>query len=258
VAHEDDGPHIPVLPALAIVRALAEGRLNDVGAVACAVSLSDMRHEFARLRIVTRTMVRPQGVMQRALGRAFDVMPEVVRRGHRVDGRLVLEGRASVTGAASLPGRLLARLLGFPPGAADVPVVVDMRAGARGEVWTRSFAGRTFRSRLAPIPGRGKRVTERFGWLTFDLQLSASPQGLDLDIVAARLGPLRLPRALTPRSHATERIDEAGRFRFEVPIALPGLGPLVHYRGWLKPAAADASVRTPHRAAGATDTVAAR
>jgi hypothetical protein len=231
----DDGPNIPVLPALALVRALADGRLGQIGAMPCAgiVPLSDLLREFARFRIVTRTFVRPHGVMQRALGHAFDIMPEAVRRGHLVDERLVLEGRASVTGAASLAGRVLARLFGFPQPAADVPVSVEMRVDADGEVWTRNFGGKIFRSRLAPIGGRRESVAERFGALTFDLKLTASPAGLDLAIVAGRLGPLRLPRVLTPRSDATERVDAAGRFRFDVPIMLPGVGLLVHYRGWL-------------------------
>jgi hypothetical protein len=36
VAYEADGPHVPVLPALALVRALADGSLTRVGAMPCA------------------------------------------------------------------------------------------------------------------------------------------------------------------------------------------------------------------------------
>src|SRR5262249_49171317 len=62
---EQDGPNIPTLPALAIVRALAEGRLDRTGALPCAglVPLADIDREFSRFRIVTRTMVRPLPVM---------------------------------------------------------------------------------------------------------------------------------------------------------------------------------------------------
>jgi len=141
-----------------------------------------------------------------------------------------------VGGADTPIGRLLAWLVGFPQAAADVPVTVEMRLDAQGEVWTRNFAGRTFRSRLATIPGRGTRVSERFGWLTFDLALTASPVGLDLAIATGRLGPVPLP--FVPHSCATERVDAAGRFCFDVPVVAPGLGLLVHYRGWLIPVAA--------------------
>jgi len=239
---EADGPNIPILPALAIVRALAAGRLDRTGAMPCAgmLALSDIAREFARFRIVTRTMVRPQAVMPRALGCAFDTLPEVIRRGHLVDGTRVLEGRAAIVGAASAAGRALAWLIGFPAASADVPVSVEMRVDETGEVWTRNFGGKEFRSRLAPIAGRRNRITEKFRWLTFDLALTASPAGLDLKITGGRVGPLRLPRFLLPRSQATERVDARGRFCFDVPIAMPVVGLLVHYRGWLVPRPADA------------------
>jgi saccharopine dehydrogenase-like NADP-dependent oxidoreductase len=236
IAGEADGPHVPVLPALAVVRALAEGRLARTGAMACAglIPLSDFARDFAHLHIVTRTRMRPQALIARVVGASFERMPAPVRAAHLVDERLRLAGRASVGGAASPLGRLLARLIGFPPAAADVPVSVEMRVERDGETWTRDFGGCTFRSRLAP-GGRPGRATERFGALTFDLVLAAGPDGLDLTITGGRLGPLPLPRLLLPRSAATERVDGDGRFRFDVPISLPGVGQLVHYRGWLVP-----------------------
>jgi hypothetical protein len=144
----------------------------------------------------------------------------------------MLAGRASVTGAASRRGRVLARLFGLPTTAADVPVSVEMRADRAGEVWTRNFGGRTFRSRLAPGKRRG-RVRERFGPFSFDLVLTAGPAGLDFEAVGGKLGPLPLPRALVPISHASERVDAQGRFCFDIPVVLPSVGLLVHYRRWL-------------------------
>src|SRR5262249_6030098 len=147
---ERDGPNIPILPVLAVVRALAEGRLDRTGALPCTglVTLADIDREFARFRIVTRTMVRPLPVMRRALGRDFDRLPEAIGRGHEVDGTLLLPGRGSVEGATSLLGRAVAGIIGLPPTAADVPVTVEMRADPRGETWTRHFGTATFRSRL--------------------------------------------------------------------------------------------------------------
>jgi hypothetical protein len=65
--------------------------------------------------------------------------------------------------------------------------------------------------------------------------LTASADGLDLKATRAWIGPLPLPRGLVPTSHATERVDAKGRFRFDIPIVLPVVGLLVHYRGWLVP-----------------------
>jgi hypothetical protein len=179
--------------------------------------------------------VAPRPLFRRALGSWFENLPPVIKNGHEVDERLRLVGRASVTGAESLPGRVLARLLGFPPESADVPVAVEMRADRDGEVWVRNFGGCTFRSHLAPIRGRRARVSERFGPLTCELELRASADRLEMIVVGGRIGPISLPRSLLPRSHASEGVDAAGRFCFDVPIALPGFGRIVHYRGWLAP-----------------------
>ncbi len=56
-----------------------------------------------------------------------------------------------------------------------------------------------------------------------------------MSITGWRLGPIRLPAALRPTTLAREDVDERGRFRFDVTIALPFAGRLVRYRGWLVP-----------------------
>ena len=174
VASANDGPHIPILPALAIVRALAEGRLKKTGAMPCAgvVTLSDIAREFARFHIVMRTMTHPQSVMPRALGKNFDVMPEAIRRGHLVDGVLVLEGRAAIMGAATIFGRALAWLMGFPKGTTDVPVSVEMRADQHGETG-RVILAENFQPGLDCRAARPRHRTVRLGDLR--LALRASP-----------------------------------------------------------------------------------
>jgi hypothetical protein len=47
-----------------------------------------------------------------------------------------------------------------------------------------------------------------------------------------------MPMALAPRTPAREW-QEDGRFQFDVSIALPLIGPVVHYRGWLVKGAAE-------------------
>jgi hypothetical protein len=74
-------------------------------------------------------------------------------------------------------------------------------------------------------------VVERFGPFSFDLSVEAAADGLTLGIVGRRLGKLRLPRWLAPKSIAVESADADGQFCFNVPIALPLIGLLVRYRG---------------------------
>jgi hypothetical protein len=236
VASHGDGPNIPVLPALAVIKALAAGTLTHTGAKPCVglVPLEAIGREFARFRIVTRTVVRPRALFARALGKSFDALPAAIRAAHQVDGSLRLAGRASVQGGENLLARLLARLFGFPPASADISVRVDMKADRDGETWRRTFGARSFRSRLSPAHRRSY-VHERFGLFTFLLALTANADGIDMEIIGGRLGWLPLPKCLLPRSLARERVDQMGRFTFDVPIALPGIGLLIHYRGWLTP-----------------------
>jgi len=49
-----------------------------------------------------------------------------------------------------------------------------------------------------------------------------------------------MPLALAPVADAYEWVDDKGRFRFHVEIALPLIGMIVRYRGWLIPRSSDA------------------
>jgi len=237
VAEAGDGPVIPTLPALAALRALAGGRAIPPGARPCVgvLTLQDIAAEFALYRIsTTEDMDRPPPpLFARALGPAYDALPPPVRAVHASQPWLALQGRASVEGAAGLLARLVAAPFGFPPAAADVPVRVCIEAAGDGEVWTRSFGGRGPRSRMAPAPGGG--LEERFGPFAFRLHVAADAAGLRMHAATWRIGPVPLPRRLTPRATALEWADAEGRFRFDVQIALPGVGRLVRYAGWLVP-----------------------
>jgi hypothetical protein len=76
-------------------------------------------------------------------------------------------------------------------------------------------------------------VRESFGPFGFDMKLNVADGVLSMTIIGWRIGPIPLPAFLAPRSTATETQDEQGRFRFDVPIALPLIGRLTHYSGWL-------------------------
>ncbi len=57
VAEAGDGPAVPTLPALAAIRALADGRVSEPGARPCVgvLDLAEIEREFARHRIATQT-----------------------------------------------------------------------------------------------------------------------------------------------------------------------------------------------------------
>lgn len=239
VAEAGDGPFVPTLPALAAVRALADGRLKVAGATACVgvLSLKDIETEFERHRIGSfiRFEAPPASLYERVLGTDFDQLPEAVRRMHRPGWGTRSRGEASVQGPDTLIARAIAAVAGFPRAAKRVAVVVEMTPEGLGERWVRQFGSQRFESVLSAGDGQ-RRLVERFGLLSFDLDLVVSARGvLGMPVRSWRLGWVPMPSALAPVSIARECVDEDGRFCFDVELRLPfGLGRLVRYRGWLE------------------------
>lgn len=240
LAEAGDGPLVPTLPALAALRLLAAGRLAP-GARPCVgvLPLDTIMAEGAGHRITTGLDVtRPATLFRRALGdAAFAALPAPLRRLHSPGWRLAARGEAAVQGATGLLPRLAARLIGFPRDATAVPVRVEMLADGHGETWRRDFGGRRFASHLSPAVRPGA-VIERFGPLSFELDLPSDGAGMRLVVRRWWAFGLPMPPWLAPVGDASEGVDEAGRFRFDVEIRLPvGLGRVVRYRGWLVPEA---------------------
>lgn len=145
-------------------------------------------------------------------------------------------GRAEIAGASNPVAFLAARIVGIPRAADDVDVTVEFEVHDGVEHWQRAFGGKPFVSLQYAGQGRDAgTVVERFGALAFALRNTLNGEGLSQEIAAAYVLGVPLPRFLGPRVHARERLDAQGRFTFDVAIALPLLGRLVAYRGWLTP-----------------------
>lgn len=176
------------------------------------------------------------GIYAQALGAAFGDLPPGWRALHEAPGRSAFAGQAVVTrGEGALTGRL-ADLFGFPKAGEAAPVRLDIVRKDGEEFWTRDFGGASYTSRLTlgGAPGSGL-ISERMGAVTAVMQAAPDGNGVDLPVRKAFMFGLPLPRWLTPRSQAREYQDEKERFCFDVDVGLPGLGRVVHYRGWLRP-----------------------
>jgi hypothetical protein len=166
---------------------------------------------------------------------AFARLPPAVRQLHEPGAGMRFAGEAEVEGPEGPIARCVAALIGFPAAGQSIPVAVDIRATPRGERWTRDFAGRRFTSHLR-LAGTPPRLVERFGPLSFTLDLPMEGGALGLRVASWRALGLPMPRALAPLGDATESEDAQGRFRFDVALHLPfGMGRIVRYRGWLLP-----------------------
>ncbi|HEX8378926.1 MAG TPA: DUF4166 domain-containing protein [Allosphingosinicella sp.] len=234
IADRGDGPQIPSLAVPLLLGKLAAGALapgaRDSGGL---LTLDDFASGLASIAAVHALTERPlpPPLYERVMGARFAALPPAVRAMHRALRDGGASGEARVTRGPNPLARLAATAMGFPPeGVHRLHLAFAERDGR--ERWTRDFSGRSFSSDLAERDGR---LTERFGLLRFAFDLPSDAGGLRMVIRRWWLGPLPLPLFLAPRSEAREW-EEGGRFHFDVPIALPLLGPLVHYRGWLEPA----------------------
>ena len=238
VAEAGDGPNIPVLPALALIRGLLEGKINEKGArhAGDLLSLAAIESEFSRFRIAVRRAVcwpEADHLFGKVLGPDIQFLPPLVRRVHGGQS-LHLKGRAAIDGARHWAGRLIARLFGFPGTTPDAEADILLERQADQEVWIRRFGGKAFRSVLRPASSP-RRLFERFGILRFELEMTPRRSGFELSIVGWSLGPLRLPGRWAPTAPARAFVDDKGRYRFDVAIKLPWVGQIVRYRGWALP-----------------------
>ena len=232
-AEPGEGPVTPSLPALAAIKAIAAGRLR-AGAGPCVglLSLDDIAAEMQPHGLATEIVVERGSLFARAIGSAFETLPEPIRALHETPGRSVWRGRAMTEGAASPLAALVARIVGFPGAQLDSEVEVRVDADGERSVWRRRIGGQTFSSVLSK-PAEGGRIEERFGPLSFRLCLTPEGDRLIYSVEGWRLGPIPLPRVLAPRTQTHERLDVEGRFVFDVEISAPLIGRLVRYCGWL-------------------------
>ncbi|MEO8242077.1 MAG: DUF4166 domain-containing protein [bacterium] len=237
LAEGDDGPLIPSMAIAALIRRCASGQPPTPGARSGigALSLADYDTLFRSRAITTgwrETSVGP--VYRQILGAAFDSLPAALQDLHQPGRTAQWSGRANVQRGKSASAGLIAGLFGFPKAGTDLSVTVTFQTARDGtETWTRNFAGRLMVSTQATGTGRNQHlIEERFGPFAFGLALVIDGQRLRIIPRRWAILGLPLPVALMPRgdSHETE---EEGRFRFHVEIALPLIGPVVTYDGWL-------------------------
>lgn len=231
IAEHGDGPEIPALAVPLMVERIMS---RDIAPSACAagmeLTLGDFDAVFKSLAIAHAVRDIPQGpcLYRRVMGTRYDSLPPSVRRIHDVLRDGGASGRATVCQGESWLARLVSRVVGFPS-AGEHELHVHFTENKGVETWTRRFSGKAFRSSLREQSGL---LVERFGPLSFGFELPSDEAGLTMPMRRWWLGPIPLPIELAPRSEAREW-EEQGRFCFDVLIALPGVGLVVHYCGWL-------------------------
>lgn len=165
------------------------------------------------------------------LSDAFDRLPEAVRRLHDLSTETFTAGKADITASSHPLAWALCKIAGLPKPGSGVPVTVDFRPDDKGqEFWERHFAGRRYASTMET--GNGCLI-EHFG--PFDLMFDLKPaaEGLEWSLAGWKLLGVPLPHWSKPRIDCLETGD-GERFVFDIDVAFPVVGHVVHYRGWLE------------------------
>ncbi|TYC51655.1 DUF4166 domain-containing protein [Rhodobacterales bacterium] len=232
-----DGPHIPAVPGAILCSLIDEDRISP-GARPCVgeFDLREVEEATGHLEVETasRSDETPT-VFQKALAQNFYELPAQVRELHTVLDLRHWSGKARVSRGKSTFGDLICRMVGFPEAGEDTPVAVTIEQKGEAEIWKRTFGGRKFRSVLSPsgAPGSG-RVSERFGPLSFSIDLRVSDGKLHFPVSRGTLLGIPIPDWLLPISETTEQVQK-DTFSFDVKVSMRGIGLLVRYQGWLRP-----------------------
>jgi hypothetical protein len=233
IATKGDGPDVPTLAAVILADAILAGKVMAGAQPAHRLlTLAEFEPLFATLSLRHQTVMRklPPPLYARVMGERFGGLPAPVRKLHEVHGDSGAAGEAIVSGGKTMLAKLVARLMRFPK-AGRHPLHVSFAERDGIERWTRRFDDQAFSSQLSRRDGL---LVERFGPLRFAFDLPSDPQGLEMHMRSWSVLGIPLPRSLAPRGIAREW-EEQGRFHFDVPIALPLIGTIVHYTGWLEP-----------------------
>ena len=180
-------------------------------------------------------MTAPAPLFQRILGRRFEELAEPVRRLHSLTAPMAVAGLAEVEVAPGPIASMTCWLAGLPAPGSDVPVSVEFRPDGRGgEIWARRFGVRRCSSsfRATRLAGEDLLV-ERFGPFDLEFRLQAVNNGLSWLLVGVTCVGIRAPRWVVPKVRCLESAD-GDRYHFEIEAAMPLIGPLIRYRGWLE------------------------
>ena len=240
LAEGDDGPFIPSMAVEAVVRRALAGAVPAPGARA-AVKELELEHYEALFRSRTiHTGIREASngshnvaLYPAMLGSAWKLLPENLRAMHDWGDGLTVAGRAEIERGGHWLARCIATLFGFPKAGKDVPVQMQFTRTGEGEIWRRTFAGKSFSSRQSEGRGRWQGLLcERFGPFAMALALVVRDEKLFLVVRHWRFLGLPLPAFCAPGGTTYETVED-GRFHFHVEILHPWIGLLVRYRGWL-------------------------
>ncbi len=214
----------------------------------CMVSTPDISARFVFDETSEKTAFGGRlSPFQVLLGADFARLPAAVRRVRALSDSLKTVGRAKVSVAAGVLPWLVCRIAGLPSPGQDVPVDVEFHPdGPLREYWERRFGGRRYASTMRIGDQRAPGLlVEQFGPFALEFRLEPREEGsvasLGWSLTGCRLLGVRLPQWVCPRIECIESASSE-RFLFDIDVAFPLIGHVIHYGGWLSTDASNAVV----------------
>jgi hypothetical protein len=166
---------------------------------------------------------------QRLLGPDFHHLPRVLQNFHgaEVGGRA--QGRVTVRSGNGFLRQQVARALGLPPPAVDIPLQLEVVPEGEGERWIRYFGGHCIESVQWQ---EGEYLLERSGPIVFVFRVRATEMGLRFVSEQNRVRGLHLPGLLGVTATV---VAEADDWNVEVQFLVPLLGAVTTYSGEVQP-----------------------
>ena len=244
IAIGDDGPRIPAIPAVIMVRKWLRGNAVAAGTRTAItdITLADFDTEFAKLKIthgIHDDTPQSRNLYEDILGGAYADMAKPLRELHAIGTGKTFEGRCKVTRGKNPLSHIVAAVFGLPKASPDIPVKVVLTKDGDKEIWERFFGGKRMVS--TQEAGRGKQsrlVIERFGPIAIHIAILVEDGKQILKTTGWSIFGIPLPKALTPSGDVYEH-DADDQFNFHVDLVAPIFGRLVKYEGWLEEAKAE-------------------
>lgn len=179
---------------------------------------------------------------ERLLGAHYHELAHVLQKFHAADSHGTARGRLAVEHGSGKAARLLAWVMRLPEETEQVDVTLQISTDKDCELWERKFGSRKLRTRCSAWRGL---LIESMGLVVLGFELAVEEGGLRFIHRRAWLLGIPLPQWCAPRASA--QVTPAGeRWKIDLKLVHPLLGPIVRYHGTMAPAPAEASM-TKHQ-----------
>ncbi len=174
---------------------------------------------------------------ERVLGPNFKNLAHVLRQFHGPGSHGRARGKLAVEHGTGQAARFMAWVLRLPEEATQVDVTLQISADKDREIWERTFGARKLRTRCSAWRGL---LIESMGTTVLGFELQVEEDG-SLRFFHRRSWLLGIPMPRWCAPHAQAQVTPAGeRWKIDLRLTHPLLGPIVRYCGTMAPVAAEA------------------